>query len=45
MLATDLGQKTNPPVAAGYAEFAQRLLNAGYSAKEINLMAATIPQD
>lgn len=43
MLATDLGQKTNPPVAAGYAEFAQRLLNAGYSAKEINLMAATIP--
>jgi hypothetical protein len=43
MMATDLGQKTNPGVAAGYAEFAQRLLNAGYSAKEINLMAATIP--
>ncbi len=43
MLATDLGQKTNPGVAAGFAEFSQRLLNAGYSVKEINHMAATIP--
>lgn len=43
MLATDLGQKTNPPVAAGFAEFAQRLLDAGFTGQEINHMAATIP--
>lgn len=43
MLATDLGQKTNPPVAEGYAAFAQRLLDAGFTGKEINHMAATIP--
>ena len=43
MLATDLGQKTNPGVAVGFAEFAQRLLNAEYTSQEINLMAATIP--
>ena len=43
MLATDLGQKTNPGVAAGFAEFSQRLLAAGFTGKEINLMAATIP--
>ena len=43
MLATDLGQKTNPPVAEGYAAFAQMLLNAGFTGKEINRMAADIP--
>jgi hypothetical protein len=43
MLATDLGQKTNPPVAEGFAAFAQQLLNAGFTGKEINHMAATIP--
>lgn len=43
MLATDLGQKTNPPVAEGYAAFAQMLLDAGYTGKEINRMAADIP--
>jgi len=43
MLSTDLGQKTNPPVAEGFAMFADRLLNAGFTAAEINLMAATIP--
>jgi hypothetical protein len=42
-LATDLGQKTNPPVAAGFAAFAQRLLNAEFTVAEINRMAATIP--
>jgi hypothetical protein len=45
MLSTDLGQKTNPPVAEGYAMFAQRLLDAGFTVSEINLMAASIPQD
>lgn len=43
MLATDLGQKTNPPVAEGFAAFAQQLLNAGYTRQEINHMAATVP--
>lgn len=43
MLATDLGQKTNPPVAEGFAAFAQQLLDAGFTGKEINHMAATIP--
>jgi hypothetical protein len=43
MLATDLGQKTNPPVAEGFAAFAQRLLNAGFTTTEINRMAATNP--
>lgn len=43
MLATDLGQKTNPPVAAGFAAFAQKLLEAGFTGKEIHHMATTIP--
>jgi hypothetical protein len=43
MLATDLGRKTNPPMVEGYAAFAQRLLNAGFTVAEINRMAATIP--
>jgi hypothetical protein len=45
MLATDLGQKTNPPVAEGFAAFAQRLLDAGFTGAEINRMAATIPSN
>jgi hypothetical protein len=44
MLSTDLGQKTNPPVAEGFAMFAQRLLDAGFTVSEINRMAASIPQ-
>jgi hypothetical protein len=44
MLSTDLGQKTNPPVAEGFAMFAQRLLGAGFSGAEINRMAAAIPR-
>jgi hypothetical protein len=43
MLSTDLGQKTNPPVAEGFAAFAQRLLEANFTIAEINHMAATIP--
>lgn len=43
MLATDLGQKTNPPVAEGFAAFAQRLLDVGFTKQEINRMAAIIP--
>jgi hypothetical protein len=43
MLSTDLGQATNPPVAEGFAMFAQRLLGAGFPIAEINQMAAVIP--
>jgi len=43
MLSTDLGQATNPPVAEGFAMFAQRLLDAGFSAAEIRTMSVTIP--
>jgi hypothetical protein len=43
ILSTDLGQKTNPPVAEGFAMFAERLLDAGFTGAEINRMAATIP--
>lgn len=43
LLATDLGQKTNPPVALGFAAMAQHFLDAGFSSAEINRMTATIP--
>jgi hypothetical protein len=43
MLSTDLGQTTNPPVAEGFAMYAQRLLDAGFDAAEINRMSATVP--
>ena len=41
VLSTDLGQTINPPVAAGFAMFAQRLLDAGFSRDEIRTMAVT----
>lgn len=44
MLSTDLGQKTNPPVAEGFAMFAQQFLDAGFTGAEINRMAANIPR-
>jgi hypothetical protein len=43
LISTDLGQTINPPVADGFAMFAQRLLDAGFSADEIKTMAVTIP--
>ncbi len=43
ILSTDLGQKTNPPVAEGFAMFAQKLLDAGFTKAEVHHMAATIP--
>jgi hypothetical protein len=43
MLSTDLGQATNPPVAEGFAMFAQRLLEGGFSLAEIRRMAVTVP--
>ena len=43
LLATDLGQTINPPVAEGFAMFAQRLLDAGFSVDDVRTMAVTIP--
>jgi hypothetical protein len=43
MISTDLGQTINPPVAEGFAMFAQHLLDAGFSAEEVRTMAVTIP--
>ena len=43
VLSTDLGQTINPPVAEGFAMFAQTLLDAGFSAQQIRRMAVTNP--
>jgi hypothetical protein len=43
IISTDLGQTINPPVAEGFAMFAQRLLDAGFSVDEVRTMAVTIP--
>lgn len=43
LISTDLGQTINPPVAEGFAMFAQRLLDAGFSTDEVRTMAVTIP--
>jgi hypothetical protein len=43
LLSTDLGQTINPGVAEGFAMFAQKMLEAGFSVFEIHQMAATIP--
>ncbi len=43
ILSTDLGQATNPPVAEGFAIFAQKTLAAGFSVADINRMAAGTP--
>lgn len=43
ILSTDLGQTINPPVADGFAMFAQKLLDAGFSAADVRRMAVTNP--
>ncbi|HMG35846.1 MAG TPA: DUF6282 family protein [Blastocatellia bacterium] len=43
MLSTDLGQATNPPVAEGFALFAQKLLDAGFGKSEISTMSSKVP--
>ena len=43
VISTDLGQTINPPVAEGFAMFAQRLLDAGFSADEVRTMAVVNP--
>ena len=43
ILSTDLGQPINPPVAEGFAMFAERLLEGGFSVAEIRRMAVANP--
>jgi hypothetical protein len=43
ILSTDLGQTINPPVAEGFAMFAQKMLDAGFSKAAVRRMAVTNP--
>jgi len=43
IISTDLGQTINPPVAEGFAMFAQRLLDGGFTADDVRMMAVTNP--
>jgi hypothetical protein len=43
VISTDLGQTINPPVAEGFAMFAQKLLDAGFSAADVRTMAVANP--
>ncbi|HUA18850.1 MAG TPA: DUF6282 family protein [Bryobacteraceae bacterium] len=43
VLSTDLGQTINPPVAEGFAMFAQTLLDGGFKVEQIRRMAVTNP--
>jgi len=44
VISTDLGQTINPPVAEGFAMFAQRLLDAGFSVDDVRTMAVDNPK-
>jgi len=41
LLSTDLGQTINPPVAEGFAMFAQTLLDGGFPVDQVRRMAVT----
>ena len=43
VISTDLGQAANPPVADGLADFAERLLAAGFTADDVRTMAVANP--
>lgn len=43
VLSTDLGQTINPGVAEGFAMFAQKLLDAGFSVAELRRMTVANP--
>jgi len=43
VLSTDLGQTINPPVAEGFAMFAQRMLDENFSVPEIRRMTVENP--
>lgn len=44
IISTDLGQTKNPPVAEGMADFARRLLDAGFSVEEVRTMCVRNPE-
>jgi hypothetical protein len=43
VISTDLGQAANPPVADGLADFADRLLGAGFAEDDVRTMAVVNP--
>ena len=43
VLSTDLGQTINPPVAEGFAMFAQKLLDNGFTVDQVRRMTVTNP--
>ncbi len=43
VMSTDLGQTINPPVAAGFAMFAQKLLDGGFNVDQIRRMTVMNP--
>jgi hypothetical protein len=45
VLSTDLGQTINPPVAEGFAMFAQKMLDAGFTAADVRRMCVTNPTE
>lgn len=45
VISTDLGQPANPPAAEGLADFADRLLRAGFSAEAVRRMAVVNPAE
>ena len=44
IISTDLGQTINPPVSDGFAMFAETLLQNGFTAGEVKVMAVTNPE-
>jgi len=44
VISTDLGQTINPPVAEGFAMFAQKLLDDGFKVADVRRMAVTNPK-
>lgn len=44
VISTDLGQTINPPVSDGFAMFAQKLLDAGFSVPDVRRMAVENPE-
>jgi hypothetical protein len=45
ILSTDLGQSVNPPIALGFAMFAQKMLDNGFSKQDIRRMAVQNPAE
>jgi hypothetical protein len=45
VISTDLGQPANPAPAEGMADFAARLLEAGFTAEEVRRMAVVNPAE